>query len=71
MAGGQAFSDASSTSGANDDDWRNWVAVHGNDELAVEDVRDVGQSIGVKFRGGQENMFRVLSRKGLRKEKTG
>jgi hypothetical protein len=71
MAGGQAFSDASSTSGANDDDWRNWVAVHGNDELAVEDVRDVGQSIGVKLRGGQENMFRVLSRKGLRKEKTG
>jgi hypothetical protein len=38
------------------------VAVHGNEELALEDVRGIGQSIGVKFRGGQENMFNVLSR---------
>jgi hypothetical protein len=41
----------SSASGTNDDDWRNWVAVHGNDELAVEDVREIRHSIGVDFRG--------------------
>jgi hypothetical protein len=59
--------------------------VHGDDQLALEDVRGIGQSIGVAFRGGKENMFNALSRtaKGkvessrrlqgmsLQKEKTG
>jgi hypothetical protein len=58
--GGQASSDTSS--GAKDDDWRSWVAVHGNEELALEYVRGIGQSIGIKFRGGHENMFNALSR---------
>jgi hypothetical protein len=64
IAGCQASSDVSSASGPSDDDWRNWVAVHGNDELTLEDVRGIGNSIGVNFRGGQENMFSALIRAG-------
>jgi hypothetical protein len=64
FAGCQASSDVSSASGPSDDDWRNWVAVHGNDEMALEDVRGIGHSIGVNFRGGQENMFSALIRTG-------
>jgi hypothetical protein len=41
----------SSASGSNDNEWRSWVAVHGDDQLALEDVRGIGQSIGVAFRG--------------------
>jgi hypothetical protein len=51
VASCQASSDVSPASGTNDDDWRNWVAVHGNDELALEDVRGIGKTIGVTFRG--------------------
>jgi hypothetical protein len=40
------------------------VAVHGNDQLAVEDVWGIGKAIGVTFRGDKENMFSTLSRAG-------
>jgi hypothetical protein len=47
-------SEVSSASGSNDNEWRSWVAVHGDDQLALEDVRGIGQSIGVAFRGERE-----------------
>jgi hypothetical protein len=59
---GQASSDVSSASGTSSDDWKNWVAVHGTEELALEDVRGIGHSIGVTFGGGHENMFNALNR---------
>jgi len=45
-------------------DWRNWVVLHGNDEIAVEDVWGIRKAIGVKFTGDKANMFNVLSRGG-------
>lgn len=66
----QVSSDLRSTSGTSDNDWRNWVAVHGNDQLAMEDIRGIGQTIGVKFRGDVENMFSVLTRTGSNKGET-
>jgi hypothetical protein len=45
-------------------DWRNWVAVDDNDQMVADDVRGIGQTIGVTFRGDKENMFNVLSRAG-------
>jgi hypothetical protein len=36
--------------------------------LAIEDIRGIGQTIGVTFRGDNENMFNVLSRVGISKE---
>jgi hypothetical protein len=63
----QASSDLRSASGTSDNDWRNWVAVHGNDQVAMEDIRGIGQSIGVTFRGDVENMFNALTRAGNNK----
>jgi hypothetical protein len=57
----------SAASETSDNDWRNWVAVHGNDQLAMEDIQGIGQTIGVTFRGDKENMFNVLSRSGISK----
>ncbi|GAU51462.1 hypothetical protein TSUD_413600, partial [Trifolium subterraneum] len=37
-----------------------WVALHGSEEVAVEDMRGMGKSIGVKFTG-DDNMFQVCS----------
>ncbi|WJX94029.1 hypothetical protein P8452_75494 [Trifolium repens] len=54
----------SSMSGTVNKDWMNWVAVHGNDQMAVDDVRGIGQTIGVTFKGDNDNMFNVLSRAG-------
>jgi hypothetical protein len=40
------------------------VAVHGDERMAADDVRGIGNSIGVSFHGVTENMFTVLSRTG-------
>jgi len=47
-------------------DWQNYVVLHGDEEVAVEDVWGIGKAIGVRFNGDKANMFDVLSRKGLR-----
>jgi hypothetical protein len=41
-ASSQAISEDSSMSRAVNNDWRNWVAVHGNDQMAVDDVWGIG-----------------------------
>jgi hypothetical protein len=46
--------------------WRNWVVLRGNEEVAVEDVWGIGKAIGVKFNGDKANMFNVLSNRGRR-----
>jgi hypothetical protein len=61
---GHTTSDVSSATGTDDNDWKNWVALHGNDQVVREDIRGIWQSIGVSFRGDKENMFRALSRAG-------
>ncbi|MCI72878.1 endonuclease/exonuclease/phosphatase family protein, partial [Trifolium medium] len=45
-------------------DWEHWVVMHGNEKVAVKDVRGIRETIGVKFNGGDANMFRVLSVRG-------
>jgi hypothetical protein len=51
-------------SGTNTNDWKNWVVVHGNNQMVVDDVWGIGKTIGLMFRGDKENMFNVLSRAG-------
>ncbi|GAU41930.1 hypothetical protein TSUD_139160 [Trifolium subterraneum] len=36
--------------------------MQGNDEMVANDVRGIGNSIGIKIKGDNENMFNVLSR---------
>jgi hypothetical protein len=40
--------------------------VHGNPEIAVEDVWGIGKAIGVKYKGDKMNRFNLLSRAGRR-----
>ncbi|PNY00232.1 hypothetical protein L195_g023508 [Trifolium pratense] len=45
----QASSGDSSSSGSVNNDWMNWVAVQGNDQMAVDDVWGIGKAIGNTF----------------------
>ncbi|MCI90324.1 sulfate transporter, partial [Trifolium medium] len=45
---------ASSLDSVNND-WKHWVVMHGNEQVAMEDVRDIGRAIGVQFKGDNVN----------------
>ncbi|MCI60099.1 endonuclease/exonuclease/phosphatase family protein, partial [Trifolium medium] len=45
----QVSTGVSSLSASVNNDWKNWVAMQGNAQLAEDDVRDIGDVIGVKF----------------------
>jgi len=49
-------------------DWENWVVLHGSEKLVREDVRNIGESIGVQF-NGSHNMFGVLAKRGQEKKR--
>jgi len=51
-------------------DWMNWLVLHGNKNKAVNDVCEIGKAMGLKFKGDNNNMFDVLSGAG-RKNKEG
>lgn len=42
-------------------DWENWLVLHGTHRVAQEDVMGIGKEIGLKFGGDNNNMFDVLS----------
>ncbi|MCH96753.1 cytochrome P450, partial [Trifolium medium] len=64
----QAFSEESTSSGSINNDWKHWVVMQGNDQMVVDDVWGIRKVIGVKFKGDNVNMFRVLSRAGKGKQ---
>jgi len=45
-------------------DWKNCIVLHGNEQVAVDYVWGIGNSIGLKFTGDKANMFNVLSHRG-------
>ncbi|PNX67736.1 hypothetical protein L195_g063659, partial [Trifolium pratense] len=49
-------------------DWKHWVVMQGNDKVAADDVRTVGEALGVQIKGDSKNMFSVLARKGKPKQ---
>ncbi|MCI29560.1 sulfate transporter, partial [Trifolium medium] len=42
----QATSEESASSGSINNDWKNWVDVHGDEQMAVDDVWGIGKAIG-------------------------
>ena len=44
-------------------DWENWVVLHGKKEVVAEDVKD-GKTLGVNFKGDENNSFNLLSKEG-------
>jgi hypothetical protein len=45
-------------------DWENWVVLHGKRDAVEEDVREIGKTLGVKFKGDKNNSFNLLTREG-------
>ncbi|PNX58449.1 hypothetical protein L195_g059196 [Trifolium pratense] len=54
----------SSSSSSVNNDWQNWVAMQGTEQMTVDDIWGLGKTIGVKFQGDNVNLFNVLSRAG-------
>jgi len=52
-------------------DWNNWLVLHGNDKVLVEDVCAIGRSVGLKFSGDLNNKFDVLSGMGRKNREGG
>jgi len=42
-------------------DWTNWLVLHGNDKTLSDDVRGMGKVMGLNFKGDKNNKFDVLS----------
>jgi len=62
--GSNTLSDTS-TSSVNKE-WENWMCLQGNDKATFEDVRGIGDLIGVKYKGNSSNNFNVLTKEGRR-----
>ncbi|GAU43939.1 hypothetical protein TSUD_284460 [Trifolium subterraneum] len=55
-------SQATSSSESVNNDWKNWVVMHSDDQMAADDVGDIGKAIGFKFNSNNSNMFSDLTR---------
>lgn len=66
-----SLSNSSNTSNASvNKDWEHWVVLHDKQEVAMEDTREVGKSLGVSFEGGKKiNLLTKEGRKELRAER--
>ena len=65
--------DSSSLNGSQafvNNDWMNWLVLHGSDKAMSEDVRGIGKVVGLNFKRDKNNMFDMLSGVG-RKNKEG
>jgi hypothetical protein len=61
-------SEEAPSSASINNDWQNWVVMHGSEKMAVEDVWGIGKAIGVKFTSDNANRFRALVRAGKGKQ---
>jgi len=41
-------------------EWMNWLVLHGSSKAMSEDVRGMGKTLGLKFKGDKNNRFDVL-----------
>jgi hypothetical protein len=65
------LSDNSSVNGSQssvNNDWTNWLVLHGSSKVMSEDVRDLGKVVGLNFKGDNNNRFDVLSGVGRKKK---
>ena len=61
------MSDDTVSANSINNDWKNWVVLHGSEKVAMDDVRSLGESIGAQF-NGSHIMFGVLARRGKGKK---
>jgi len=58
----QDLSEKEASSGSVNKEWNHWVVLHGNDEVMVDDVKNIGAAIGVHL--NERNMFGCLQERG-------
>jgi PIN domain nuclease of toxin-antitoxin system len=56
--------EGTTSSSSVNNDWKNWVAMQGNERAVEDDVLEVGNAVGATFKGDKANMFSVLSKAG-------
>ncbi|MCI46824.1 hypothetical protein A2U01_0068065, partial [Trifolium medium] len=61
----QVSSDEPKSSASGNNDWQNWVAMQGNNQMAVDDVWGLGKLSGLSLR----ETVRIYSRSSLGREK--
>lgn len=47
-----------------DQDWENWVILHGNSNMVKEDIKVIGKKVGIKYQCDTSNSFNLLTREG-------
>ena len=52
-------------------DWSNWLVLHGNDKVVTKDVCAIGRTVGLNFSGDKNIMFDVLSGVGRKNREGG
>jgi len=52
-------------------DWTNWLVLHGSDKAKADDVRGIGKMVGLNFKRDKNNRFDVLFREGRKNAEGG
>ena len=52
-------------------DWANWLVLHGNSKVVSDDVCDIGKMVGLQFKGDKNNRFDALSGAGRKHSESG
>jgi hypothetical protein len=52
-------------------DWAPWLVLHGSDKVKSDDVRGIGTTLGLQYKGDKNNRFDVLSGVGRKNPKGG
>jgi len=58
----QSTKSQSTSSASVNNDWTNWVALHGSDESKAADIQAISNTIDISFSGVTHNTFSVLAR---------
>ena len=66
-AGTSTFESSKNSNSSVNNDWENWVILHGKSQMVVDDVKAIGKTVGLKFNSDTVNSFNMLTKEG-RKE---
>ena len=72
LAAKNSLSNSSNNSNSSvNKDWEDWVVLHGKKEVVEDDVKVIGKTLGVNFKGDNNNSFNLLSKEGKREWRAG
>ena len=60
--GSHSTNSQSSSMASVNNDWTNWVTLHGSEVAKAAYIQNIGKVIGISFKGNNQNKFSILSR---------